>query len=88
MVKVATGFDVPIKLLMPHITETDYPTTNCSLLGLGDIVVPGMYIGFLIRFGKYISTQDGEAIKIYTNASLMAYSIALMTCGMCLWIYN
>ena len=87
MVKVATGFDVPIKLLMPHITERDYPTTNCSLLGLGDIVVPGMYIGFLIRFGKYISLE-GPKVTAYRNAALISYSMALMTCGMCLWIYN
>lgn len=87
MVKVATGFDVPIKLLMPHITERDYPTTNCSLLGLGDIVVPGMYIGFLIRFGKYISLE-GQNTSAYRNAALFSYSLALLTCGFCLWIYH
>jgi signal peptide peptidase-like protein 2B len=52
MVKVATGFDAPIKILMPHISLWDYPSENCSLLGLGDIVIPGIYIGFLIRFGR------------------------------------
>jgi len=51
MVEVATSFDAPIKILMPHLSITDYPNTNCSLLGLGDIVIPGVYIGFLVRFG-------------------------------------
>jgi len=36
MVAVATGLDIPIKLVMPHLT-VDYPTSACSLLGLGDI---------------------------------------------------
>ena len=52
MIEVATGFDAPIKILMPHISLRDYPTSNCSLLGLGDIVIPGIFIGFLIRFGR------------------------------------
>ena len=52
MVKVALGIEAPIKLLMPHISIKDYPTNTCSMLGLGDIVVPGLFIGFLIRFGR------------------------------------
>jgi presenilin-like A22 family membrane protease len=52
MVEVATGIDAPIKLLMPMILPFDRPRQKCSLLGLGDIVIPGIYIGFLIRFGK------------------------------------
>ena len=70
MVEVATGFDAPIKLLMPHLT-VDYPTTNCSLLGLGDIVIPGVYIGFLVRFGRVMTGSsaneqgepDGETVE-------------------------
>ena len=59
MVEVATSFDAPIKILMPHLTM-DYPNTNCSLLGLGDIVIPGVYIGFLVRFGRYMTGDDTE----------------------------
>lgn len=84
MVSVATKFDVPAKLLMPHITNT-YPTANCSILGLGDIVIPGIYIGFLIRFARVMTYPHTKA---YRNGSLMAYGFALLACGGCLIIYN
>ena len=84
MVAVATKFDVPAKLLMPHITN-DYPTVNCSMLGLGDIVVPGIYIGFLIKFGRLLTRPETQA---YRNASLLAYAAALLCCGACLIVFN
>ena len=98
MVAVATGFDAPIKLLMPHITMS-YPTSNCSLLGLGDIVIPGVYIGFLVRFGK-IMTGDGQKrrakaedslaspTKAYRNMAFLCYIISLLICGLCLWKFH
>ena len=90
MIEVATGFDAPIKILMPHISIRDYPTNNCSLLGLGDIVIPGIYIGFLIRFGRQINIKKGipETVTIYRNIALVFYAMALCTCGLCLWIYK
>jgi len=90
MIEVATGFDAPIKILMPHISLRDYPTQNCSLLGLGDIVIPGLYIGFLIRFGRQINIKSGlqEPVTIYRNVALLFYSLALCTCGLCLWLYK
>ena len=59
MVKVATGFDAPIKLLMPQMLG-GRPTNRCSLLGLGDIVIPGLFIGFAIRFGRYMRQIRNE----------------------------
>lgn len=58
MIAVASGLDVPIKVLMPHILLRDFPQNNCSLLGLGDIVIPGLYIGFLIRFGRFVDEKS------------------------------
>ena len=84
MVAVATKFDVPAKLLMPHISN-DYPTKNCSMLGLGDIVVPGIYMGFLIKFGRLLAKPQ---TNIYRNSALIAYAISLLICGACLIIYN
>lgn len=95
MVAVATGFDAPIKLLMPHMT-IDYPTTNCSLLGLGDIVIPGVYIGFLVRFGRVMTGDATQQEKTddpvtkpttaYRNAAYIAYFLALVLCGICLFL--
>ncbi len=53
MVTVAQNLDVPILLRMPKFGDT--PTQACSLLGLGDIVIPGIYILFVTRFGKEVA---------------------------------
>ena len=82
MVAVATGLDIPIKLVMPHITS-DYPTSGCSLLGLGDILIPGIFIIFMARFGKEVVNS-----KTYYRAAILAYSLSLITCGVMLWVYK
>ena len=42
------------------------------MLGLGDIVVPGLYISFLVKFGSQQSTNS------YLYAGLFAYSLGLL----------
>ena len=83
MVAVATKLEAPIKLLMPHISNS-YPTTTCSMLGLGDIVIPGIYIGFLIRFGRI----KAHGYSGYRTALLSAYASSLVGCGMCLLYFG
>lgn len=75
MVAVAKGVDIPIKLWMPHLT-VDFPTTACSLLGLGDIIIPGIFIGFMTRFGIEV-----KRTRTYYHAAMIAYTLALFTCG-------
>ena len=82
MLAVATGMDIPIKLVMPHLTNV-FPTTGCSLLGLGDILIPGIFISFMTRFGDEVAKSN-----VYFYGAITAYSIALFTCGACLWIFN
>lgn len=43
MVVVATGLDLPIKLVAPSFDKFQ----SCSLLGLGDMVIPGLHIMFV-----------------------------------------
>ena len=50
MVSVAKNFDVPIKLLFPRFSGEDKPF---SMLGLGDIVIPGLYVALMLRFDRY-----------------------------------
>lgn len=91
MLKVATGFDAPIKFLMPQLLWfIDRPRNRCSLLGLGDIVIPGLFIGFCIRFGRYISkTKNADPTKSsYVCPLLTAYTIALFICGFCLIVFE
>jgi len=48
MLTVAKSIDAPIKLLFP----TDYSTdpAKFSLLGLGDIVIPGIFMAMCLRY--------------------------------------
>ena len=82
MVAVATGLDIPIKLVMPHITN-DYPTSACSLLGLGDILIPGIFIIFLSRFGFEVVNSTS-----YFRSSLTAYALSLLSCGASLYLFK
>ncbi|KAI0172784.1 signal peptide peptidase-domain-containing protein [Hypoxylon sp. FL1284] len=47
MVTVATKLDVPIKLVFEGPTKS-------SMLGLGDIVLPGIFVGLCLRFDHYM----------------------------------
>jgi len=50
MVSVATKFDAPIKLLFPRQLATDDTSIVLQMLGLGDIVMPGIFCAILLRF--------------------------------------
>ena len=51
MVSVAKSFDAPIKLLFPRgpINVLDSSKRPFSMLGLGDIVIPGLYLALILR---------------------------------------
>ena len=98
MMSVATRFEAPIKIMIPKFMG-ERPSTTCSMLGLGDIVIPGIYIGYLIRFARLMTITNLEEIKkndeakpmyttLYRNAALAAYTIALFICGTCLYLYQ
>lgn len=50
MVTVAKSFDAPIKLIFPRALATADTDAVFSILGLGDIVIPGIFIALLLRF--------------------------------------
>ncbi|RHZ55683.1 hypothetical protein CDV55_105132 [Aspergillus turcosus] len=56
MVTVATKLDVPIKLLFPRPPAPGEAPDAISLamLGLGDIVIPGMMVGLALRFDLFL----------------------------------
>lgn len=73
MVTVATSLDVPIKLLWPKslgfASERGY-----TLLGLGDIVIPGTFVALALR---YDHARAGKG-KVYFYATLAAYISGLV----------
>lgn len=56
MVSVAKSLDIPIKLLFPAPPRPDADPTkqSLSMLGLGDVVLPGIVIGLALRFDLYM----------------------------------
>ena len=56
MITVATKLDIPVKLLFPRPPgANDDPNKKAlSMLGLGDVVLPGIMIGLALRFDLYL----------------------------------
>ena len=49
-VTVAKSFDAPIKLLFPRSEDLSGGKAPFSMLGLGDIVVPGIFVALILRY--------------------------------------
>lgn len=66
MVTVATKLDVPIKLLFPRPLEEgqDAADRKLAMLGLGDIVIPGMMIGLALRFDLHMFYLKRQAKRV------------------------
>ncbi|KAM0700454.1 hypothetical protein Q7P35_012175 [Cladosporium inversicolor] len=76
MVTVAKNLDQPIKLLFPRPdqpgAEGKPPVKSYSMLGLGDIVLPGLMIGLALRFDLhmyYLKKQNiaAKSAKVSEN---------------------
>jgi len=73
MITVATSFEGPIKLLFPK-NALSGEEWKFSLLGLGDIVLPGIFIAFLYRFDL---NRKSTPVNFYV--CLVAYFFGLAT---------
>ncbi|XP_026320926.1 minor histocompatibility antigen H13-like [Hyposmocoma kahamanoa] len=75
MVSVAKSFEAPIKLVFPQdLLINGLSASNFAMLGLGDIVVPGIFIALLLRFDK--SLKRGS--EFYFRATFGAYVLGLL----------
>ncbi|XP_065843309.1 minor histocompatibility antigen H13-like isoform X2 [Oscarella lobularis] len=85
MVTVAKSFDAPIKLIFPmDILEHGIYAKNFSMLGLGDIVIPGIFIALLLRFED--SRRPGS--RLYFRATCVAYFFGLVTTVLVMHFFN
>lgn len=83
MVTVARNFEAPIKVIFPQ----DFLTrgifgTNFAMLGLGDIVLPGVFIGLMLRFDRHMQNKLGKERyprNLYFNMTFLAYLLGLLT---------
>ncbi|KAI6169310.1 signal peptide peptidase-domain-containing protein [Pisolithus thermaeus] len=78
MVEVATSLDVPIKILWPKSLSftTDKGST---MLGLGDIVIPGMFVALALRYDYSRSKKTESFTKPYFFVTLTSYTLGLVT---------
>lgn len=75
MVTVAKSFEAPIKLLFPQdILVNGLNAENFAMLGLGDIVIPGIFIALLLRFDQSLKRKSNS----YFNATFLAYFLGLL----------
>ncbi|EPQ57049.1 hypothetical protein GLOTRDRAFT_73578 [Gloeophyllum trabeum ATCC 11539] len=83
MVKVATQLDVPIKLLWPKSAFPSFSTARgFTMLGLGDVVIPGTFVALALRYDHHRFVQGGGGeggtfAKPYFRAAMGAYAAGL-----------
>ncbi|KAM9343294.1 minor histocompatibility antigen H13 isoform 2-T2 [Pholidichthys leucotaenia] len=74
MVTVAKSFEAPIKLVFPQdLLEKGLGASNFAMLGLGDIVIPGIFIALLLRFDVSLKKNT----RTYFYSSFFAYIFGL-----------
>lgn len=85
MVTVAKSFEAPIKLVFPQdLLEKGLTASNFAMLGLGDIVIPGIFIALLLRYDYSLKRKS----KVYFYATFIAYFMGLMATIFVMHVYK
>ena len=61
MVTVAKNLDLPIKLVFPYLSAEGEVAK--SMVGLGDIVLPGLFISFCLKFDIDSAFEKNKSMK-------------------------
>lgn len=64
MVTVATTLDVPIKLLFPRPGMSPSGAPALAMLGLGDVVIPGLVIAMALRYDLWRSYEKKRLLNL------------------------
>lgn len=77
MVTVAKSFEAPIKLVFPQdlLEKGVFGATNMAMLGLGDIVIPGIFVALLLRYDHSLKRNS----HFYFYTTFIAYIAGLVT---------
>lgn len=89
MVSVAKQFEGPIKLMFPRFVGAD--AKNLSMLGLGDIVIPGLFIALTLRFDtRSVPIKDlmPTTSLPYFYSAIIAYVLGLVATVIALNVFN
>ncbi|TNJ30341.1 Signal peptide peptidase [Giardia muris] len=87
MTTVATSINIPIKLVWPRsltnftLLGSAQEKDRYSFLGLGDIVIPGLYLTLLVRMEETLKIAPESLSRPFCVArrGLFAYGLALVT---------
>eukprot|EP00276_Gloeochaete_wittrockiana_P000482 CAMPEP_0184674626 /NCGR_PEP_ID=MMETSP0308-20130426/87339_1 /TAXON_ID=38269 /ORGANISM="Gloeochaete witrockiana, Strain SAG 46.84" /LENGTH=215 /DNA_ID=CAMNT_0027122247 /DNA_START=300 /DNA_END=947 /DNA_ORIENTATION=- len=85
MVKAAS-LELPIKLMMPLFLSGSPDEWDYTMIGLGDLVLPGLLVAFALRFDlsrPSVSIKNG-----YWAWSLGGYIVGLATCYIVLFTFK
>lgn len=93
METVAKAFDAPVKVIWPR-------GDSFSLLGLGDIVIPGnfflnffykkgVFIALMLRFDRYLAKKRGTTNqRLYFHVAFVSYIASLITTVLVLHVFK
>ncbi|KAJ8099780.1 signal peptide peptidase-domain-containing protein [Lipomyces tetrasporus] len=88
MVTVATSLTVPIKLTAPRPATASSPRGSNAMLGLGDIIVPAIFLSLCLRFDLWNFHRKNPNLayasarkfpKPFFNVAMLLYAAALVT---------
>ncbi|VDN09246.1 unnamed protein product [Dibothriocephalus latus] len=86
MVSVAKSFEAPIKVVFPRdILTGGLFSKELSMLGLGDIVIPGIFLALLLRFDARLNRNGCQT---YFWTSFFAYVVGLLATFAAMYIFK
>lgn len=84
MVSVAKSFEAPIKLLFPRFDEAAIALSKpFSMLGLGDIVIPGIFVALILRYDAH-----REYRTRYFTSAYLGYILGLSATIVVMLLFN
>jgi len=86
MVTVAKSFDAPVKLLFPKDLFAEQ--LQFSMLGLGDIVIPGIFIALLLRFDAKRTQNLKNFAKTYFKVCFVGYITGLIVTVLVMHVFQ
>lgn len=86
MVQVATSLDVPIKVLWPK-SLWFASERGVTMLGLGDIVIPGTFIALALRY-DWVRSKKDKFTKPYFVVTLTSYVAGLVTTMVAMHVFG
>jgi hypothetical protein len=86
MVTAAKGLDLPIKLVLPRIL-TPCNLNSYTMLGLGDIALPGLLIVFVRRFDLSLPQAKQRSVG-YFHVCVAGYAAGMFTCFVVLFVFR